>query len=331
MTHVCKRIDDARDLRLALLEELRQVVPFDAFAWLLTDPGTQVGSSPIADVPCVPELPRLIRLKYATTTNRWTHQTRPVERLHAVTRGRLDESLVWRELLVDHHVTDVASVVFRDHLGCWAFLDLWRVGGIFTDDEADILAEHADVITVALRRCVLRTFAPPSEPRRETVEPIVLLMSDRLDVLAQTPATEAYLHALIPPEDGRPPIPAAAYNVAAQLLAKESGIDDHPPATRIHLTGDDWLKLRAARIGDDLAVTIERASASERLDLYGRSAGLTPREMELLSVLATGADTRTAAGRLFVSEHTIQDHLKAIFAKTGVSSRRELLARARGS
>lgn len=69
---LCERIDDARDLRLSLLEELRRVVPFDAFAWLLTDPDSEVGAAPIADVPCLPELPRLIRLKYAPEINRWT-------------------------------------------------------------------------------------------------------------------------------------------------------------------------------------------------------------------------------------------------------------------
>ena len=36
------------------------MVKFDAYAWLLTDPETEVGSAPLADVPCLPELPRLI-------------------------------------------------------------------------------------------------------------------------------------------------------------------------------------------------------------------------------------------------------------------------------
>ena len=50
---------DARTLRLDLLAEIRRVVAFDAYAWLLTDPETSVGSAPLADVPCLPELPRL--------------------------------------------------------------------------------------------------------------------------------------------------------------------------------------------------------------------------------------------------------------------------------
>ena len=57
---------------------------------------------------------------------------------------------------------------------------------------------------------------------------------------------------------------------------------------------------------------------------------LSPREAELLEHLATGCDTRQVAQQMFVSEHTIQDHLKSIFAKTGTNNRRTLLARAVG-
>jgi DNA-binding CsgD family transcriptional regulator len=46
--------------------------------------------------------------------------------------------------------------------------------------------------------------------------------------------------------------------------------------------------------------------------------------------LASGMDTRELAGRVFVSEHTVQDHLKSIFAKTGVNSRPKLVSMALG-
>src|ERR1035438_7966336 len=129
---------DALSLRVAVLAEIRPVVGFDAHAWLLTDPETEVGSAPLADVPCLPELPRLIRLKYLTPINRWTAMDTPVARLHTSTEGRLERSLVWREMLSRHGVTDVASLVFRCRYGCWGFLDLWRTaaGRQFTDAEA---------------------------------------------------------------------------------------------------------------------------------------------------------------------------------------------------
>jgi DNA-binding CsgD family transcriptional regulator len=330
ISELCEHIDDARDLRLSLLAQLRQLVPFDSFAWLLTDPTSEVGVAPIADVPCLPELPRLIRLKYATELNRWTHQPEPIARLHSATGGRLEQSLVWRELLADHHVSDIASIVFRDRFGCWAFLDLWRSAGVFTDEHARVVAGHVPAITAALRRCTLQTFSRPTDARdrHPWTGPVVLVLTDQLEVQGQTPETERYLRALVPPDGDRQPVPAGAYNVAAQLLATEAGIDDHPPTARVHLHGGEWLMFRAARIGADIAVSIERASPMERLDLFRRSAGLTARETELLDVLATGADTRAIAKHLFVSEHTVQDHLKAIFAKTGTTSRRELLARA---
>jgi hypothetical protein len=109
---LCESPVDARTLRLELLEELREMVPFDAYAWLLTDPETSVGSSPLADVPCLPELPRLIRLKYLTEVNRWTQLRTPVGLLADVTGGDLSQSLVWRELLHRFDIVDVASVVF---------------------------------------------------------------------------------------------------------------------------------------------------------------------------------------------------------------------------
>ena len=51
----------------------------------------------------------------------------------------------------------------------------------------------------------------------------------------------------------------------------------------------------------------------------------------LVRHLATRSDTRELARRMRLSEHTVQDHLKSVFAKTGTRSRRDLLARALGS
>jgi DNA-binding CsgD family transcriptional regulator len=44
-------------------------------------------------------------------------------------------------------------------------------------------------------------------------------------------------------------------------------------------------------------------------------------------LVIAGMSTRQIAERLVVSPHTMQDHLKAIFEKTGMRSRRELVAR----
>ncbi len=335
---VCDSTVGSRSLRLALLDEIRRFIGFDAFAWLLTDPETEVGADPVADVPSLSELPRLIRLKYLTTVNRWTKLSGPLGLLRSATGDRRELSLVWREMLSSYDVGDVASLVFRDHFGCWGFLDLWRFGGeaAFTAQEAHNLTGIAGPVTEALRMAQARTFDLLGGDLTRN-GPVVLALSPELGVRTQTPETDGYLRQLVPTGTGQPPIPAGAYNVAAQLLAAESGVDDHPPAARVHLAEGKWLTLRAARMGgsevpgeQDIAVTIEPTSPAERAALYIRAWALSTREAELVGHLAAGGDTREVADRMYISTNTVQDHLKSIFAKTGAPNRRTLLARASG-
>lgn len=338
---ICESAADARTLRLSLVDELRRALAFDAYAWLLTDPETSVGTAPLADVPCLPELPELIRLKYLTTLNRWTTLSeQPMALLYGATGGDLSLSQLWRGLLSRYDVVDLASMVFADQFGCWGFLDLWRVAPSegFTTAQAGFLAEVTQPVTAALRRAQAATFAVPRPPGQLRLGPVVLLLGCDLQVLAQTPQTLQYLRVLVPPAPERPPIPASAYNVGAQLLALEAGVDRHPPSARVHLSDGRWVTLRAARIGEDdppeqrdIAVTIEESSPAERVSLFTRAFGLTERETDLLGHLVAGRDTRELARLMFLSEYTVQDHLKAIFAKTATRSRRTLLAHALGS
>jgi hypothetical protein len=54
------------DLRGRVLAVLREVIDFDAYAWLLTDPVTAVGAAPLAEVPCLTELAALIPARNGT-------------------------------------------------------------------------------------------------------------------------------------------------------------------------------------------------------------------------------------------------------------------------
>ena len=340
IAQLCRSDADARTFRLEALATIRQVVGFDAYAWLITDPETSVGSSPLADVPCLPELPQAIRLKYLTAVNRWTGLPGGAVSLAGATGGDLSRSLIWRELLCRYQVTDVASSVYRDRFGCWGFLDLWRTQAPpFPAADIEFLSQIAGPVTAALRHSQARAFAPGTAAGQLPAGPVVLLLSAALDVRAQTPQTQRYLRILVPrDEQDQPPVPASAYNVAAQLLAAEAGVSDDPPLARVHLTDGRWLTLRAARMGTagpaeqrDIAVSIEPAAPGDRVAVFARASGLTPRETELVHLLVTGADTRDITRHMFVSEHTVQDHLKSIFAKTAARNRRTLLARALGS
>jgi DNA-binding NarL/FixJ family response regulator len=51
------------------------------------------------------------------------------------------------------------------------------------------------------------------------------------------------------------------------------------------------------------------------------AGGLTPRELQVLRLLATGKTNRTIAAELVLSDKTVDRHVTNIFAKLGVSSR----------
>ncbi len=348
-TRCLERIDtlcagefDAKTLRVRVLDEISHIVAFDAYVWLLTDPSTAVGCAPLADVACLSELPRLIKFKYLSDVNRWTSlaRTGPAARsLRQSTQGDPSRSLLWREVMSRYGIGDVASAVFSDRFGCWAFLDLWRdeAAGPFTDNDTAFLSELAPPLTEALRTCQATTFNEPAVSQRHALGPLVLLLDTDLNIVSQTAGTHEWLSILLPHEPERATIPSSVYNVAGQLLARESGVDAHDALARVHLAEGFWVTLRAARLagadaaGEAIAVTLEKCSPVERMELFVRSFALSPREGELMNLLATGGDTRDLAQHLNVSEHTVQDHLKSIFTKTGTRNRSTVLSRALGT
>jgi DNA-binding CsgD family transcriptional regulator len=328
---------DDRVLRAEIVDVIKRFVSFDAYAFLLTDPATAVGCSPLAEVPDLATLPDLIRLKYLTSVNRWTElPASGCASLQQATAGRPEQSLLWREHLAGLGIVDVVSVVFTDRFGWWGFLDLWRRNGQFTDDEVAALAGARPAITSRLRNVQAAGFAAAGNIAGQR-GPGALVLSPGLAVRAQTPQTQDWLATLVPTSSGRGPVPASAYNVAAQLLATESGVDAHPPQARVHLGAGARLTLRADRVAGeesvenrDIVVTMEASSPSEQRDIFSRSHALTGREDQLVRHLAEGVDTRTVARLMSISEHTVQDHLKSVFTKTSTSSRRELLAKSVG-
>jgi DNA-binding CsgD family transcriptional regulator len=73
-------------------------------------------------------------------------------------------------------------------------------------------------------------------------------------------------------------------------------------------------------------VIIERAGPTELVPLVLQGSGLTDREAEVAGCVLRGQSTREIASELSVSPQTVQQHLKSVFGKLGVRSRREMLA-----
>lgn len=83
----------------------------------------------------------------------------------------------------------------------------------------------------------------------------------------------------------------------------------------------------AAERGSETVVVIAPSEPQEVAELNLASYGLTSREEDIVGLVTRGRSTREVSGTLFISEHTVNNHLRSIFEKVGVHSRRELIQR----
>ncbi|BAS08280.1 luxr family transcriptional regulator protein [Arthrobacter sp. Hiyo4] len=174
-------------------------------------------------------------------------------------------------------------------------------------------------------------------PRPELPQQAVLALDADMAVVGGTASVAEWLRLL---QAGPRPfqrVPAEVLNVAAQLLAREAGVDGHPASSRVHIGSGQWAILQASRMGSTgtaatppLAVTIQACPPEARLDMFARSFGLTTRQRQLFE-LAAGANTNAMAAALGIGAYTVQDQFKQVFETCGVHSRATLLALAMGT
>lgn len=113
-------------------------------------------------------------------------------------------------------------------------------------------------------------------------------------------------------------------------------MDVAAPALAARLTADavsaGWLVVATAAEADIVlrpGDRVPRATASAWDDDADTPLeALTPREHDVLTLLAEGAGNRAIAERLGISDHTVKFHLSAIFGKLGVTTRTAAVRRA---
>ncbi|MEO3825976.1 helix-turn-helix transcriptional regulator [Actinomadura sp. B10D3] len=81
-------------------------------------------------------------------------------------------------------------------------------------------------------------------------------------------------------------------------------------------------------MGDELRAVLRAGGRPWGVVSLFREKGRAPFDpAEISQLVARGLTTSGIAAELVISPHTVRDHVKAVFAKAGVSSRGELVAR----
>jgi DNA-binding CsgD family transcriptional regulator len=167
----------------------------------------------------------------------------------------------------------------------------------------------------------------------------LLLLAEDHSIAAITPIAERLLADVA--EEDRSPVhglPYAVHAVAARLRAAErdseepSGLAYEPaPRVRLRTASGQWLVLHASRpaganMDGQIAVIVAVARPVEIAQLIVQAYALSRRESEIVRLVAHGQPTAQIAATFHITANTVQDHLKAIFEKTGVRSRKELVS-----
>jgi DNA-binding CsgD family transcriptional regulator len=326
---------DRDAMRVEAIALLRTAIGFERWCTLVLDPDSLVIGQGIGHNDWAAELPRLNLLtagrEDVNSPGVLARSRDPVGVLSAATGGELVRSTRWRDVLGPYGVGDELLCVATDELGAWGDVVLYRDSDDppFDAEDARLMRRASGLLARGLRR---QAIVPrEGDAGRATLGAGVLLLDAALKPSGWTGAAREWFAALSPPgaplSDGVPPF---VWNVVGRLLALERGEDPGlPAAMRARTTDGRWAVIEAARLEGPrtgIAVSIRPAGVEDVLGLLSRASGLTPRERELVALLVEGLDTRELAGRLFISRHTVQDHLKSVFEKVGVHSRRELVS-----
>ena len=247
-------------------------------------------------------------------------------------RDETDRSRRWLELVVPHFdARHELRAVLKDGDQCWGTVSLYRagVGSGFSPAETDFLARVAPLVARGIRAGLVSGVGRRADTR--TAGPAVLVVDADGELLHASPAAVESLEVLERQAAGV--LPTAVLTVVHAARAFAGGTARDVPRVRVRSRDGRWLLIHAAPLSDgagatgQVAVTLEPAGPPDVLPLVVAALGLTGREQQVVQHVLRGDSTQQIATALFLSPHTVQDHVKSVFEKAAVNSRRELVGR----
>ncbi|MER6029835.1 helix-turn-helix transcriptional regulator [Streptomyces sp. NPDC001851] len=206
----------------------------------------------------------------------------------------------------------------------WGTMILLRERGRAPFSPAD--AVHAQLLVAplvdAVKRFVRRL---PMHPLRGAPAPGLVIFGANNDIKAATATGRDWLRACTPNLH----ITEAELSVVVwgTTYSARLGMD---PAQTLIPTPAGWIavhgQLLAGGASGEVAITVQPAPADLLLPAVATWYGITRRERGVLELALEGLPAKQIARRLHLSPHTVNDHFKAIYRKTGVTGREELIS-----
>jgi DNA-binding CsgD family transcriptional regulator len=335
----------AQDLIAGVAEEIRGAISADSLFVAATDPDTLlgIGAGVVHDMPdavCEPFWAYEFEVPDFNKFADLARGPQQVADLHAATGGRPQRSARWRELRGLMPADAELRATFNAGGRSWGVLHANREGGTggFTEAEVVFMERIAPLVGRGLRVALI---SQPADGLGSRGPGMAILDGDNRLVSATPEAVQWFdeiesVRRLHEPLMG---IDVPSEIVVAAQVARARGADPGAAAapcatrTRARTRTGAWLLIHASCLrGADgapghTAVVVEPAKASEVAPLIVEAYELTAREVDVTRALARGLSTVEIARELHLSRYTVQDHLKSVYEKVGVSSRGELVAK----
>ncbi|HEY2494591.1 MAG TPA: LuxR C-terminal-related transcriptional regulator [Paenibacillus sp.] len=321
-----------------VITKLREAIPFDAACCTTVDPNTLLSTGAITEQGVEDIHSKIFEYEYLhedfNPYEQLAHAVVPVASLSGATEGQLERSGRYRAVLQPAGFGDELRVALMSEGACWGYLTLFRFrdSPFFQEEECTIIASIAPFIASTLRTFALSLPAEDMQGLQEEGNGIMVL-SDQLIPLTFNAVAKHWLTMLRGLEQlDSDALPRPVRAVCSRALAEGIDTSGKPSKAKICLRIEDgnYLSIVASRLEGptgltQLAVSFEPAKSSDTLPLIAEAYALSVREKEIVEQISKGLSTKELAQVLHISAYTVQDHLKSIFSKTGVTSRRELI------
>lgn len=339
--HVRREIEGAGELGLDWVEfsevvgrQIRRLVGYDAACWHTLDPATLLLTGNALTNLSDDGLPVLAACEYGPDdVNKWAFLARQPSvagRLRAATQGQPRLSPRYRQLLHPSGIESELRVSFVDGSAGWGAAGFYRAdeNDEFTNDDEVFLAWLAPAVARGYRHALVLDLLDESQTPGG---PGLIVLDAADEIQAISPPAEDWLGALMGGTPAGRTLPLAVLALAARARAMDDMGVAAESSARVRTPQGEWLLLRATPLHGAtnglLGITIEPAGPPDIAQLLLTGYGLSTREQEVAYAVLRGASTKNIANELSISPHTVQDHLKAIFDKLDVRSRRDMVAR----